>query len=233
MERPTTVLESAASVPIATRAISILRTAILNGTLKPGQQLIETDLAEQMHISRAPLREALWRLEEVGLVERVPYRGTYVTGFTEQAIRELYGIRGVLEAYALRLLPREKRAEQVQQLEVALDAMRAAAAIEDVSAMNAADVTFHRQLIQLADHHLLEQIWNSQESNIWRTLALCNRLRSDTTRILDDYKLLLAALANDDLAGAEEAIRVYLEVSCEMIVRNWRTIMGDSDSPPA
>ncbi len=81
-----------------------IREAIRNGKLKPGQRLIETQLAEEMQISRFPIREALRYLEKEGLVETKPFKGTYVAQLTEQDIGKLYSFRSALEELAVRIL---------------------------------------------------------------------------------------------------------------------------------
>lgn len=217
--------ENMGASPIAQRVQEALRRAILNGSLRPGMQLIETELAEQMQISRAPLREAFQRLEESGLIERIPYRGAFVTGLTERAILELYGLRTVLELYALRLMIAQPHGDQIEQLESIMNEMRLAAATGNTAEVNAIDIRFHRTLIQLANHRLLEQTWHAQESNIWRTLSLRNLMNEDMRIIAENHRPIVDAIAAGDLQRAEQALRVHIEVSGEEIVRDWHRVV--------
>jgi DNA-binding GntR family transcriptional regulator len=227
--------ENLVAMPIALRVQEILRRAILNGALKPGQQLVETDLAKQMGISRGPLREAFHSLEKSGLVERVPHHGTFVTSFTERTIRELYGLRYTLESYALRLIlahPAAERAAALGQLEIVLGTMQAVAPLADIEGVNAADVEFHRTLVHLAGHQLLEEVWYAQEPNIWRTLALRNRLNTNLKVIVENHRPILDALAAGDLGAAEESLRIHIEGSGEEIVQSWRSVIAEQGRVP-
>ena len=78
-----------------------IRDAILDGTYKPGQRLVETFIAEQLDVSRAPVREALSALEQEGVVIHVPRRGYLVVDFTDKDIEEVYSLRLLLEVGAL------------------------------------------------------------------------------------------------------------------------------------
>src|SRR3954453_9479146 len=76
--------------------------AILNGLFQPGARLVEANIAEQLGVSRAPVREALVSLEREGIVASLPRRGYFVIDFTEKDIEELYSLRRLLEVEALR-----------------------------------------------------------------------------------------------------------------------------------
>jgi DNA-binding GntR family transcriptional regulator len=97
------------------QVVQILRDAILTGKLRPGVRLNETRLARDLHMSRIPLREALQRLEEQGLVVNVPRRGRFVVSLTEEEVQKVNSLRLVLETEALMLcrarLPRSGEAQ--------------------------------------------------------------------------------------------------------------------------
>jgi DNA-binding GntR family transcriptional regulator len=86
------------------QALKEIREAIRKGKLKPGDRLVEMQLAEEMHISRFPIREALRYLEKEGLVETKPFKGTYVAKLTERDMEELYSLRSAIEEFAVRIL---------------------------------------------------------------------------------------------------------------------------------
>src|SRR5207302_6083210 len=80
--------------------VALIRQAILNGSLRAGAPLVEAQLAQEMGVSRAPIREALLKLGEQGLVVNIPYRGTYVTEVSPHRIRDIISLRAVLETLA-------------------------------------------------------------------------------------------------------------------------------------
>src|SRR5690606_26925418 len=89
-----------------------IRSAIVEGRLKPGDPMIETELTEQLGVSRTPLREALALLEHEGLIETIPYKGTFVAGIDRQTFEEILDLRMLLETRAIELaadkIPKEE-----------------------------------------------------------------------------------------------------------------------------
>ncbi|MEZ4671421.1 MAG: GntR family transcriptional regulator [Anaerolineae bacterium] len=102
MKNPSPLLHQIENRPLRERVLDALRDAIISGELKPGQDLVETELAASLGVSRAPLREALQILSSEGLVETIPYTGTTVKRLTRTDIEELYSLRSVLETFAIR-----------------------------------------------------------------------------------------------------------------------------------
>src|SRR5574341_322553 len=100
-----------------------LRQAIADGKLRPGTRLLEVQVARQMGTSRAPLREALIQLEREGLVVRQPNRGAFVADLTEELVREVASLRGVLEGFAAGLAVKRLTEEDFRQLERILTEM--------------------------------------------------------------------------------------------------------------
>src|SRR5919199_1225673 len=85
------------------RARAGIREAIASGELQPGDQIVETAMAAKIGVSRSPVREALRRLEQQGLVEAIPNRGTFVAALDEADVEEIVLLRGALEGLAARL----------------------------------------------------------------------------------------------------------------------------------
>ncbi|HEY3263395.1 MAG TPA: GntR family transcriptional regulator [Pseudonocardiaceae bacterium] len=146
-------LESTSLVELVARR---LRSEILSGTLVPGERLIEEQLTRRFGTSRAPLREALRLLGQQGLVEHLPRRGVRVTQLSERDMDELFGLRDVLERFAVRLaLPlRDRRG--LALLEARLADMERAVIAGATLERAEAHRQFHIGLAALAEHrHLL------------------------------------------------------------------------------
>src|SRR5262245_15003560 len=133
--------------------------AIVTGRLRPGDKLVEAHMGQQLGVSRAPLREAFQRLEQIGLVEKIPNRGTFVSTLTERDVKELHNVRELLEGLAARLLAERRDSHGIGRLNAILDAMRQAAADDDQARMITLDADFHDALIELSDHKLLRELW--------------------------------------------------------------------------
>ncbi|WGF88960.1 GntR family transcriptional regulator [Marinivivus vitaminiproducens] len=104
-------------LPLAEQAFRRLREDIQDGRLTPGTRMVELDIAKRLAMSRTPIREALRRLEETGLITQAPHRGLVVASLDMQAINELYEMREVLEGTAAELAARHASAMDIAVLE--------------------------------------------------------------------------------------------------------------------
>lgn len=95
---------SDAGTTLRERLVAVLRRAVLEATLPPGSRLVETKLAEQLGVSRGPLREAIFELVKEGLLEQIPFRGTVVRSLSVEDIQEIYSFRTLLESFAFKLI---------------------------------------------------------------------------------------------------------------------------------
>ena len=124
-----------------------LREAIMSGTLKPGQRLVERELCEMMGVSRPSIREALRVLEADGLVNTVPHRGPVVSTISLEEARQLYAARAVLEGFAGRECARLRDPDVVHRIGDALTRLKAAAAKQDLVGCLEAKTDFYGALI--------------------------------------------------------------------------------------
>jgi DNA-binding GntR family transcriptional regulator len=124
-----------------------LREAIMSGTLKPGQRLVERELCEMMGVSRPSIREALRLLEADGLVNTVPHRGPVVSTISLEEAKQLYDARAVLEGFAGRECARLCDPDVVHRIGDALTRLKAAAAKQDLVGCLEAKTDFYGALI--------------------------------------------------------------------------------------
>jgi len=186
--------------PLRVQIAEMLRRAIITGKLRPGTVLAETALAEQMNVSRAPIREAIQILESDGLVETVAYKGKRVKPLTVREVEETYHLRGVFEVEAVRRILEYRK--PVDALWVHCRAMEDAAQAGDREALTAADEGFHRTLIRISDHDLLLTLWNSLYLRIHQIMALRNTAQPNLVDIAGNHPPIVRALeaADVDLA---------------------------------
>ncbi|GHJ35640.1 GntR family transcriptional regulator [Streptomyces sp. TS71-3] len=131
-------------------AISIaqqLTEAIMDGTLAPGSQLGEAELAAELGVSRGPLREAMQRLVQQGIAYSEPHRGVFVTTLTVDDVRDIYVARTSVESAACRLILRRDPQGTAERLSVVHKAMADAAKRGDHAALSAADTELHQMLV--------------------------------------------------------------------------------------
>lgn len=150
-------------------AAQSVRDAIISGTLQPGARLVERDLADALGIGQPTLREALKELEYQGLVRKIPRKGTYVSSFTREGVRNIMMVRMVLEALAMQLAARNMTPKTELKLSALVDQMAAGADNSDLVRFHDADVAFHREIWRLAGN---EYLFTSLEAIVFRQLVL-------------------------------------------------------------
>jgi DNA-binding GntR family transcriptional regulator len=192
--------------PLRVQVAERLRSAIVTGRLRPGTALVETALAEQLNVSRAPIREAIQDLENDGLVETVAYRGKRVKPLTVREVAEVCEMRQRFEVMAVRRIL--DRGTGVAALWAPCRAMEEAAAAGDREALVAADEAFHRTLIQLSDHQLLAQLWAGLYLRIHQIMSLRNDQEVDLADIVGTHPPIVEALESGD---EEQAVRLVAE----------------------
>jgi DNA-binding GntR family transcriptional regulator len=199
-------LEPIEQTPLRVQVADKLRRAIITGQLRPGAVLVETALAEQMAVSRAPIREAIQILENDGLIETVAYKGKRVKPLTAREIEETWGLREAFEVLAARRIL--ERGIACAPLWDHVRAMEAAAAAGDREALTAADEGFHRTLIRLSDHDLLLGLWNGLYLRIHQIMALRNTEGPPLGEIAANHPPIVRALESGD---APLAVRLIAE----------------------
>lgn len=192
------------NLPLRMQIAARLRRAIISGRLVPGAVLVETALAEQMNVSRAPIREAIQILENDGLVETIAYKGKRVKPLTAREVEEIYGLREVFEVLAVRRIL--DKGTSVAPLREHCRAMDDAVRNDDYDALIAADEAFHRTLILLSDHHLLLASWNNLYLRIHQIMALRNRDERNLGEVAGNHPPIVDALERGDRTLATKLI---------------------------
>lgn len=216
-----TALHHLNNKPLRERVLDVLRDAIVSGELKPGQQLIEMDLAHQLGISRAPLREAMQIMAREGLIEVIPYRGTVVRHLTRTDIEELYSLRSVLESFAIQRIISLNDPEAVTALRQIYETMLAAAEQGDLKLVNNIDREFHDKLINLSRHSLLESTWQGVSLRVRQVMALRNQRNSNMKQIAYNHLPIIEAIEKRDEPQALELIRKHVASSGDLLAEIW------------
>ena len=195
--------------PLRVQVAERLRSAIVTGKLRPGEPLTETALAEQLNVSRAPVREAIQDLENDGLVETVAYRGKRVKPLTVREVSEIREMRQHFEVMAVRRIVEE--GTNVDPLRETCHAMEAAAAAGDRDGLIALDEAFHRTLIQLSDHQLLAHLWAGLYPRIHQIMSLRDDEDVDLIDIAGTHPPIVDALASGDDACAVRLVSEHFD----------------------
>jgi DNA-binding GntR family transcriptional regulator len=194
-------------------AFEVLRDAILTGRLFSGQRLVETKLASELGISRGPLREGLALLQKDGLIEVVPRRGRFVLAFTEPAVEEFYGMRLVLETYAVGLVISSLDDEKLRILDRAAQRLERAEEVGVAAKVIAADLAFHESLYELSGHQLLKAIWHDTMASKLRLLIYLTVRDKYDPPPKASHGALVAAIRRRDLKAAQEFVADHIDDS--------------------
>lgn len=181
-----------------------LRARIVNLELPPGTRLIERDLAEDLAVSRIPLREAMQRLQQDGLVVVVPRQGAIVSPFTVDDVRDLFDVRESLEVLAARLAAERADQEGLDRLAAQLDTARRATERDDKPAIAAANAGFHTIIVDLAANPLLESLLRPLEART-QWLFHLTKDRDPGVQCLEHEELLSAIADHDSDRAAASA----------------------------
>jgi DNA-binding GntR family transcriptional regulator len=188
-----------------------LRDGISSGRLKPGDRLVEADLASQMGISRAPVREALHQLEFDGLVEGRTRRGYVVRELSTAELLEIYDLRALLEPVLACSAAARAGAEDLAVLRAIVDRMRGAARQGHWAEVINIDREFHAQIGRLANRPLTAQIFDHLNQQVRRFTALLSTSYSEIEQMVDEHDALFEALASGDSDRAADEMRLHLE----------------------
>jgi DNA-binding GntR family transcriptional regulator len=195
--------------------LSALRTAILSNDITAGSRLLETDVADQMGVSRAPVREAIRHLEQEGLIEIFPNRGAVVIGLPEAEIDAIYELRAVIEGRAIASAIAVVGAPELARLEALIDDMSAAVKAREVGAIAEFDLQFHGLIVDLSGMTLLRHIWSSLDGLVRvRSYQALDR-PGDTARYFlknaaGSHRVLVAALRDGDPEAAAVLARQHV-----------------------
>jgi len=189
-----------------------VRSAILNGSFGPGEHLVETTIAEQLGVSRAPVREALSALEREGVILYVPRKGYFVVDFTAKDIEEIYSLRLMLEIGALRRSIHRFSNSAIAELQQFVDALgeavRKGRAQNEVATL---DLAFHELICQQADHSRLYSVWNSMRMQTWLLIGLTSKTEYDyPDQPKEFHQNILDAILDQDLDRAEALLRSHI-----------------------
>lgn len=175
-----------------------LRSAIMNGSLAPGDQLGETDLANRLGVSRGPLREAMQRLVQEGLLRSERHRGLFVIELAPEDVRDIYAARLAIERCACELVMRGNRGEAVARLTEALHRLREAARTGDRLAMSEADQAFHQTLVSSSGNSRLERMTETLLVETRMCLQVMQKAYPEPAELVEEHEKLVDAIADGD-----------------------------------
>jgi len=195
-----------------------LREAILEGKLKPGQRLMEVQLAEQLGVSRTPVREAIRKLELEGLVVMLPRKGAYVANMSLKDVIDVLEIRSSLEGLAASLAAERINPDDIKKLEKIAKEFEDLTIASDVDTLLKKDVEFHECIFKATNNKKLHQLINSLWEQVYRFRVTYISDYDSSLSIVNEHKLILDAIKKGDNELAKKYATEHIEKAEQFMI---------------
>ena len=208
-------------LPLRDVVFNTLRQAILRGELKPGERLMEIQLAKKLGVSRTPIREAIRKLELEGLVLMIPRKGAEVAEITEKNMLDVLEVRRALEELAVKLACERITEEEIQELKDAADAFQKILSEKDITKIAEADEAFHDVIFKSTGNDRLIQLLNSLREQMYRYRLEYLKREEYHPQLLEEHQQIIDRITRKDQSEAAELIDRHIgnqvDVMLEMI----------------
>ena len=195
------------------RVLAALRSAIIEGQLKPGQRLMEEHICAQMAVSRGPVREAMRELELEGLIVSSPYKGAEVLDISDREVFELLmPIRLALEEFGRRCAVENATANDLAELDGIVQRMARAAKQSDVDAVIAADADFHEAVLKISGQVHCLQIWRTLSPRVRAYFYRWNHKKPALDAEVEEHRRLLEVFRSRDIVRIHAHLRKHILV---------------------
>jgi len=199
--------------------LEYLRTKIILRELKPGDRIVELDIAKKFDISRGPVREAVRRLEDEGLLEYKKNIGCIVKVLSEKELREMYLILSNLERLSIDLTNGVIKKEYLNKMQKLADDVKKYVEERDIESIINTDYEIHKQIVLNTENEKLYTLWNSMKSNYYAMyLTVVNKDEGIIERIPKKHQRLVDVLSEENLEKSIEEIKNHYENSYKLIL---------------
>ena len=204
-------------LPLRDVVFNTLRQAILKGELKPGERLMEIALAERLGVSRTPIREAMRKLEQEGLVVMIPRRGAQVANITEKDLNDVLEVRIALENVAIEKACARMTEEEMRRLWLAAKEFEHTIAEGNLVKLAEADVAFHEVIYQASDNKRLIQVLNNMREQIYRYRVEYLKDENAYPTLIQEHRKILELLDKHEKEKVIEVMKVHVEKQAKVV----------------
>ena len=207
-------------LPLRDVVFQTLRNAILKGELKPGERLMEIQLAQKLGVSRTPVREALRKLELEGLVIMIPRRGAIVADITVQDLNDVLEVRSALEELAVKKACDGATDEQLKALKQAANDFKRCADGDDLLGCVEADMQFHEIIYAATNNKRLQQMLLNLREQMYRYRMEYLKDKRMYKLLIDEHDAIRKAIKKKDKEKAGMVMKTHIINQRVAIVRN-------------
>ena len=198
-------------LPLRDVVFNTLRKAILRGELKPGERLMEIQLANKLGVSRTPIREAIRKLELEGLVLMIPRKGAEVAQITEKNMQDVLEVRKALEELSVQLACERITPEQVEEMKMAAEDFRQVLKSGDVTKIAEADVKFHDIIFAATNNQRLITLLNNLREQMYRFRVEYLKQKECYPQLLEEHDKLIALISGGEVEEACELMGCHID----------------------
>ena len=200
-----------------------IRQAIFDGSFDLGDRLNEADIADRLSVSRGPVREALAQLRQEGIVTTTWHRGAYIVELSAADVRELYSLRTVLEAFAIREAAQAATDADLAAMRAIIAAMARAGDRESDFYMIQLDIGFHDELYRAAHHERLATAWSSIRSQVLLSLLVKRHTSNEYYRdsVIAEHQQLFDLLSTGQANACEKAITEHISATYDRLMASF------------
>ncbi|MCM1387918.1 MAG: GntR family transcriptional regulator [Bacillus sp. (in: Bacteria)] len=209
-------------LPLRDVVFNTLRKAILTGELKPGERLMEIHLANQLGVSRTPIREAIRKLELEGLVIMIPRRGAEVAQITEKSLKDVLEVRRALDALCAELACDRITEEGKRQLQKACNEFEKATVTKDATIIAQADVALHDIIVAATGNERLIQLVNNLSEQMYRYRFEYIKDEDKHNHLVKEHRMIYDSIVRHDKEGAARAAKLHIDNQEKSIIRQIR-----------
>lgn len=210
-------------LPLRDVVFKTLREAILRGDLKPGERLMELQLASKLGVSRTPIREAIRMLEQEGLAVTIPRRGAEVAKMTLKDMQDVLEVRDALDELAVQIACGRITPAQLEKLRKAKEEFETCTKGKDVKKIAAADVAFHDAIYEATENPKLVSILNNLREQVYRYRVEYLKDRENYPVLIQEHEQIWEGLKNGDEAQATKVMHEHVKnqaVAVTAIIQN-------------
>lgn len=193
-------------LPLRDVVFNTLRQAILRGELKPGERLMEIQLANKLGVSRTPIREAIRKLELEGLVLMIPRKGAEVAEITEKSLRDVLEVRRALEELAVQLACEKITKEEIRELERVAKEFQQVVNSSDITEIAEVDVCFHDIIYTATDNQKLIQLLNNLREQMYRYRVEYLKRDGVFPQLIAEHEAIIRHIENNEKEKATEVM---------------------------
>lgn len=207
-------------LPLRDVVFNTLRKAILKGELKPGERLMEIQLAQRLGVSRTPVREAIRKLELEGLVRMMPRRGAVVAEITIQDLEDVLEVRAALEELAVQKACEYITEDQLRDLKKAANDFKRSLEDDNLLACVETDMAFHEIIYSAANNRRLQQMLQNIREQMYRYRLEYLKDKRMHRLLVEEHDTIRRALKKRDAVKAGSAMRTHIDNQKDSMVRS-------------